>query len=255
MTAMPMTRLLADGNFSAKLLTTLDHVEYRRIESHEDFEEIARLRYKAYKTHGVLPVNATRLIDEIDFDRNAHVFGVYYDEELVSTIRIHYVTPDHRVCQSISIFPEAVNEMLDAGMTLIDSARFAIAPEFASELSAMPYLTVRLTPVAAIYFDADRVLQPIRPAHAAFYRRFFYAQPLVPPRRIPQYDFDLMLLASQTRELRSKMMKRFPAFQSEAYERRLLFARSSHFETVPLTILPTARLAGRPESPEMSYLA
>lgn len=252
---MPFDQGFSDGNFSSKLLTTLDHVEYRRIESHEDFEDIARLRYRAYKTHGVLPVNATRLIDEIDFDRNAHVFGVYYDEELVSTIRIHHVTPEHRVCQSIGIFPEAVNEMLDAGMTLIDSARFAIAPEFASELSSMPYLTVRLTPVAAIFFDADRVLQPIRPAHAAFYRRFFYAQPLVPPRRIPQYDFDLMLLASQTRELRSKMMKRFPAFQSEAYERRMLFARPSNFDTPPLTILPTARLAGRPTSAEMAYLS
>ncbi|CAN7459606.1 RNA-binding region RNP-1 [Neorhizobium galegae bv. officinalis] len=251
---MPLGQSFSDGNFSAKLLSTLDHVEYRRIESNEDFEDIARLRYRAYKTHNVLPVAATKLIDEIDFDKNAHVFGVYYDEELVSTIRLHHVTPEHRVCQSISIFPEAVNGLLDAGMTLIDSARFAIAPEYASELSAMPYLTVRLTPVAAIYFDADRVLQPIRPAHAAFYRRFFYAQPVVPPRRIPQYDFDLMLLASQTRELRSKMMKRFPAFQSEAYERRLLFARSSNFDTAPLTILPTARIAGRPNSPEMSYL-
>ncbi|MFB9947393.1 hypothetical protein ACFFP0_00965 [Rhizobium puerariae] len=250
---MPMDKTFSDGNFSNKLLTTLDHVEYRRIESHEDFEDIARLRYKAYKTHGVLPVNATRLIDEIDFDRNAHVFGVYHDETLVSTIRIHYVTPEHRVCQSIGIFPEAVNALLDSGMTLIDSARFAIAPEYATELAAMPYLTVRLTPVAAIYFDADRVLQPIRPAHAAFYRRFFFAQPLVPPRRIPQYDFDLMLLTSLTRELRSKMMKRFPAFQSEAYERRMLFARSN-FETAPLTILPTARIAGRPNSAEMAYV-
>ncbi|AXV16218.1 hypothetical protein CYG48_11230 [Neorhizobium sp. SOG26] len=250
---MPFDRSFVNDNFSAKLLSTLDHVEYRRIETQEDFEDIARLRYKAYKTHGVLPVNATKLIDEIDFDRNAHVFGVYYDEQLVSTIRLHVVTPEHRVCQSILIFPEAVNEMLDAGMTLIDSARFAIAPEFAGELSAMPYLTVRLTPVAAIYFDADRVLQPIRPAHAAFYRRFFYAQPLVEPRRVPTYDFDLMLLASKTRELRSKMMKRFPAFQSEACERRMLFDRSN-FETAPLTILPTARIAGRPQSPEMAYL-
>lgn len=244
-----------NGDFSHKLLSTLDHVEYRRIETHEDFEDVARLRYRAYKLHGVLPVGAKRLIDEIDFDKNARVFGVYYDEELVSTLRIHYVTPEHRVCQSIGIFPDVVNGMLDAGLTLIDSARFAIAPEYAGELSAMPFLTVRLTPMAAIYFDADRVLQPVRPPHAAFYRRFFYADPIAEPRRIPQYDFDLMLLASKTRELRSKMMKRIPAFQSEALERRMMFGPTADLERPPLTILPTARIAGRPNSREMAYLS
>lgn len=252
---MPLEDNFSAQKFSQKLLAALDHVEYRRIENQEDFEDVARLRYRAYKTHGVLPNNTARLIDDLDFDRNAHVFGVYYDEDLVSTIRIHHVTPEHRACPAVVCFPETVNPLLDAGMTLIDSARFAIAPEFASELSAMPYLTVRLTPVAAIFFDADRVLQPIRPAHAAFYRRFFYAQMIGGPQRTPFYDFDLVLLASKTRELRAKMMKRFPAFQSEAYERRMLFARPTDFGTAPLTILPTARLAGRPTSPEMSYVS
>jgi hypothetical protein len=245
----------SQGDFSRKLLSTLDHVEYRRIESHEDFEDIARLRYRAYQANGVLPVGATQLIDEIDFDRNARVFGVYYHEELVSTLRIHYVTPEHRVCQSIGIFPEAVNGFLDAGMTLIDSARFAIAPEFAGELSAMPFLTVRLTPMAAIYFDADRVLQPVRPPHAAFYRRFFFADEVVGPTRVPLYDFELMLLASQTRQLRSKMMKRIPAFQSEACERRMMFEHTAQLDVPPLTVLPTARLAGRPNSREMAFLS
>jgi hypothetical protein len=251
---MQNTDSLFNGQFSSKLLATLDHVEYRRIETHEDFEDIARLRYRAYKLAGVLPVGATRLIDDMDFDVNARVFGVYFHEELISTIRIHHVTPEHRVCQSIAIFPEVVNEMLDSGLSLIDSARFAIAPEYAGELSAMPFLTVRLSPMAAIFFDADRVLQPVRPPHAAFYRRFFYANPVAAPRRVPAYDFELMLLASRTRELRSKMMKRIPAFQSEACERRMMFGGDTDHELPLLTILPTARIAGRPGSAEMAFV-
>ncbi|KKX30510.1 hypothetical protein [Rhizobium sp. LC145] len=244
-----------DGSFSSRLLETLDHIEYRRIQSNEDFEDIARLRYKAYKAHNVLPVAARSMLDETDFDSHAYVFGVYYYEELVSTLRVHYVTPEHRVSQSSGIFPDAINAFLDAGLTLIDPARFAIDAEFANERSTLPYLTVRPTIMAAIHFDADRMLQHIRPAHAAFYKRFFYADTVVPPTMTKTYGFDLTLLASRTREIRKKLMRRFPVFQSEAYERRMMFERSSRFDLAPLTILPTARRAVRPGSPEMAYVA
>jgi hypothetical protein len=243
-----------EGQFSEKLLATLDRIEYRRIETYEDFEDVARIRYKAYKAGGVLPVSATKLIDDIDYDMNAHVLGMYYEEQLVSTLRIHHVTPENRCCQSIAIFPEAVNDLLDQGLDLIDAARFAIDPDFANERSAIPYLTVRPAIMAVIHFDADRMLQPIRPAHAAFYRRFFHAEQIAAPRQIPAYDFDLTLLASPTRQLRSSLMRRVPAFQSEAYERRMMFDDASRLDIPALTILPTARLAGRPTSPEMAFL-
>ncbi len=93
------------NSFAGKLMEVLDHVEYRRIESSEDMEDVARLRYKAYKARAVLPVAAKTMIDDIDFDEQAYIFGVYYYEELVSTVRVHHVTPDHRVCQSTGIFP------------------------------------------------------------------------------------------------------------------------------------------------------
>lgn len=251
---MPIEQSVSDIPFSERLLTTLDHIEYRRIQSQEDFEDIARLRYKAYKARDVLPVAAKSMIDDVDFDPQAYVFGVYYYEELVSTLRIHHVTPDHRVCQSSGIFPEAIDLFLDAGLTLIDPARFAVDPAFAAELSTLPYLTVRPTVMAAIHFNADRMLQHIRPQHAAFYKRFFYAQTVVPPTMTKTYGFELTLLASQTLELRARLMKRFPVFQSEAYERRLMFADPSIIGMPALTVLPSARIAGRPESPEMVFL-
>ena len=76
------------NSFSRKLLDALDHIEYRRIESFEDYEDIARLRYKAYKMQNVLPVGAGSMLDEIDFDSQAYVFGIYFHEELAGTIRV-----------------------------------------------------------------------------------------------------------------------------------------------------------------------
>ncbi|MCJ8521346.1 hypothetical protein ABID21_004379 [Pseudorhizobium tarimense] len=238
-----MDQILSEGTFSQKLLNVLDHIEYRRIEDQEDFEAIAALRYKAYKARDVLPVSAVSMLEEVDFDRQAYVFGVYYYEELISTLRVHHVTPDHRVCQSSGIFPEAVNAFLDAGMTLIDPARFAADPDVVSELPSISYLTLRPSIMAAIYFDTDRVLQHIRPAHAAFYRRVFNADTVVPPTMTETYGFELTLLASRPREVRPKLMKRYAFFDSESYERRLMFDRSPMAGMAPLTILPTARFA------------
>ena len=235
--------VVATKEFPHKLLSILDAIEYRRIESQEDFEDIARLRYKSYREHGVLPLTASSMLDEVDFDDHAYVFGVYLYEELVSTIRVHYVTPTHRVSQSAGVFPDAVNAFLDAGMTLIDPARLAIDPELDGERSALPFLTVRPTIMAAIYFNADRMLQHVRPAHSAFYRRYFYADTVVPPTFASIYGFDLTLLASRTREIGPKLLSRFPIYESQPYERRLMFDRSPLGGMAPLTILPTARLA------------
>src|SRR5882762_2801149 len=134
---------ILQDSFASKLMSILDHVEYRRIENNEDMEDVARLRFKAYKARSVLPIAASNLIDDVDFDDHAYVFGVYYYEELVSTIRIHHVTPDHRVSQSGGVFPDEINAFLDAGMTLIDPARFAIDPSVELEMPALPYLTLR----------------------------------------------------------------------------------------------------------------
>lgn len=221
----------------------MEFVEYRRVVTSEDFEAVERLRYRAYALKKVLPVGAKRLIDDMDFDANALVFGVYLRGELASTIRLHHVTPENRTSQSRVVFPEAVDGLLDQGLVLIDSARFAAAPELAGEVPELPLLTVRLSPMAAIHFDADRVLQPVRPAHAAFYRRYCLAQTVVSPTVIEAYGFELMLLASGTRDIREKVLRRTPAFGSTAAERRLMFASKADLDMPPLTVLPTARRA------------
>ncbi len=251
---MSVVQSFSDKAFSEKLLSALDHIEYRRIEGHEDFEDVARLRYKAYKAQNVLPVGASHLLDEIDFVPHAYVFGIYYYEELISTVRVHHVTAEHRTCQSVGVFPDAVNELLDSGLTFIDPARFAVDPDVVGELPTIPYITLRPSIMAAIHFDADRVLQHIRPPHAAFYRRVFLADTIVPPTIAPMYGFELTLLASRVREVRPQLMRRFPLFQSEAYERRLMFAERPTMLSPPLTVLPTARFASRPSSPEMAFL-
>lgn len=234
------------GNFSQKLMSLLDKVEYRRVESSEDMEDVARIRYKAYKMADILTLNGSTLIDDIDFDSQAYIFGVYFEEKLISTVRIHHVTPDHRVSSTGSVYPDEINAFLDAGMSLIDPVRFAADPAILGEMPAIPYFTLRIAAMATDYFQADRVLQLVSPQHAAFYKRVFLAKTIVEPRRnCGKYNIELTLMATEANEIRTGLYRRYPFFQSEAFERRLMFARGADMEFSPLTILPTARLVAR----------
>lgn len=229
-------------SFAARLMSLLDNIEYRRIESSEDFGEIERLRYRAYKAADVLPVGAGTLLDDIDFDDHAYVFGVYYFEQLVSTVRLHYVTPSHPVAQSSGVFPDAIDDFLEAGLTLIDPARFAVEPQVAAELPVLPYITLRPSIVAAAYFKADRVLQHVRPPHAAFYKRVFYADTIIDRRMTEIYGLELTLLATNTHTTGQKLLERYPFFNSGEHERRLMFGRDRAHVLPSLTVLPSARL-------------
>ncbi|MDX3927695.1 MAG: hypothetical protein QHC90_18040 [Shinella sp.] len=239
-----MVSAQSDQNrFSDRLLKLLDRVEYRRVETGEDMEEVARIRFKAYQMADILPLKGSTLIDDIDFDSHAYVFGIYYEERLISTVRLHHVTPEHRVSSSGSVFGKEIDAFLDAGMTLIDPVRLAADPEVLSEMPAIPYLTLRIATMANDYFDADRCLQLVKPQHAAFYKRVFEADTVVGPQKSPGgYKIDLTLLATQVRELRPRLYERFPFFKSEPFERRMMFSRGSDMPVSPLTIRPTARL-------------
>lgn len=232
------------SNFSKKLLEVLDHVEYRRVETNEDMEDVARIRYRAYKLANILTLSGAKLIDAVDFDKNAYVFGVYFEERLISTVRIHHVTPDHRVSTTREMYPQEIDAFLDSGMTLIDPVRFAADPDIIGEMPALPYLTLRIASMAADYFDADRVLQLVSPQHAPFYKRVFSADTVVPVQNgVGKYNIPLTLMATRTREVRSALYERFPFFVSEPYERRMMFQRTPFVGGTPLTILPTARVA------------
>jgi len=237
---MAYTGAFGDG-FSGKLMAALDHIEYRRIESGEDMEDVARIRYQAYKLANILPLSGARLVDEVDFDKNAYIFGVYFDERLISTVRIHHVTPEHRVSSTREMFPNEIDAFLDAGMTLIDPVRFAADPEIIGEMPALPYLTLRIASMAADYFDADRVLQLVSPQHAPFYKRVFYADTIAPGQLAKNYGIDMTLMATNVIEVGRKLLTRYPFFISSASEQRMMFSRIPEDTLPPLTIIPTAR--------------
>ncbi|GKX34981.1 MAG: hypothetical protein MnENMB40S_25990 [Rhizobiaceae bacterium MnEN-MB40S] len=228
--------------FNEKLLGILDKVEYRRISYTEDFEDIARLRRKAFLAADIMPFLGDSAVDDYDFDPQSYVFGVYYDEELVSTVRIHHVTPDHRVSPARNAFPEVLDPLLDAGKTIIDPARLAADPAIVREIPAIPYLTLRIATMATDYFKVDHCLAFVKTTHEAFYTRVFEAYRLLQPQyNWNNYNVDAVLLSVNVPATLPRLYTRFPFFRSQLFEQKMMFAPHEEQEIPPLTIRPTAK--------------
>ena len=205
----------------------LEHVDYRRIETPEDRDEIYRLRYRAYLREGaILPSESERVTDDYDDLPNSFIFGVYLHGELYSSIRVSVVTSQWRRSTSSEMFPDLLKPELDRGKLIVDPTRFVADPEKARKFPELPYITVRLGYVACAYFNADLGLANVRPEHRAFYKKVFLQEPWGEPRICPGLIKPVGLVVAKYPEIRERVFQRFPFMRSSAFERRMLFARA-----------------------------
>lgn len=206
-----------------------DRIDYRRLETPEERDTAYLLRYKAYLHGGlILPSESQRVCDVYDDAPNVWIFGVYVDGELCSSLRIHLLTSDCRMSYSTELYGDVLHGRLDRGEVFVDPARLAADPEKGQRFPELPYLTLRLAYLACDHFHADTGLAMVRPDHQPFYRRVFLHKPIAEPRAFPGWHtMKTSLMASDFRNLREKVLARFPIMRSSAFERRMLFERAN----------------------------
>jgi hypothetical protein len=213
-----------------------ERVDYRRIETPEEKDQLYVMRYKAYRQGGLIPPSESeRYSDRYDDALGAMTFGVYVDGELCSSIRLHVLTSERRMSCTTDLFGDVLHPRLDKGEVFIDPARFVADPGKAQRFPELPYLTVRLVFLACEYFNADTGLALVRPAHQGFYRRVFLNETIAEPRPFPNALAKVALMASDFRNVRERVLTRFPIMRSSAFERRMLFEPSS--EQLPVNEL------------------
>ncbi|WP_421857169.1 N-acyl amino acid synthase FeeM domain-containing protein [Oricola sp.] len=230
--------------FNDRIFEVMDHIEYRRIVTQEDFESIGELRSRAFDAHTVYSRKLNgNAVDESDFGPSAQVYGMYYYGQLASTIRINLLSPAYPFSQSVRLFKSTLAPMVEQGMSFIDPSRFAVDEELSRDIPGIPLLTLRIPFMATTYYNADFCLSLVKAEHAAFYRRVFKATALAGPEEFPGFAIPLVLFASP-RENEADICARYPLFGYTETERRLMFAKGDG-DILPLNILPTARLAAK----------
>jgi hypothetical protein len=226
MTAVAQVARTATAQSFKRGLELLERVDYRRVETAADREEIYRLRYDAYAHEGAIaPRPDQRLTDRFDDDANSWIFGVYYDGVLASSIRVSVATPEHPMSPAVDAFPELLVPELNKGKVIVDPNRLVADPKRTQRAPELPYLTVRLGYVACSYFNADIGTATVRPEHRAFYRRVFLLNSLCEPRPYPTLTKPLGLMAVGFRSVSERIYNRYPYFRSTEFERHMLFDR------------------------------
>lgn len=202
-----------------------------------------RLRYEAYRREDFIPFNSHGILrDEFDEMPNSYCYGVHIDGTLVSSLRIHYLTPDCRMSPSYSVFTDLLDPMLDQGMTFVDPTRFTSDFEATLAYPALPFLTLRLAVMATRHFRSTYGLHSVRPEHGPFYKRVLSSYRMAESRYYHGLTFPMELWGTRAQEVYAKTLARYPFFDSTDEERRRLFAPPY---ATPVWVHATARAAQR----------
>ena len=236
-----ISKLHGEGSFNDRIFDVMEHIEYRRIVTPEDFENISQLRSKAFDAHNLYSHKLNgNAVDATDRMPNAQVFGMYFDEQLASTIRIAHVTPQHPESQAVKIFPEVLKPLLAQGQSFVDPSRFAVDEDLSREVPGLALLTLRIAFMATKHYNVDACLGLVTEDHVPFYRRVFRSTVIAGPKSTEEFVVKPVLFASPLRE--SEICSRYPLFYSTERERKLLFDTPAT-SMPPLTVLPTAKYA------------
>ena len=215
-----------EKDFADRLIRLSTRIDCRRADTSEEREAIFRLRYEAYAREGAISPNASgKFSDPYDYTDNAHLFGLYINGELASSLRLHVASREISDFPSREVFPDVLQPLLDAGNILIDSTRFVADERLSRIHRGLPYVTLRPCMLAAEYFRADHCLAAVRAEHQGFYRRAFNHQVICESRPYPQLAKPISLMTLHFPSASAGLYQRYPFFHSSDFERRQLFER------------------------------
>ena len=100
----------AGNSFFDRIVRLSDQINFRIADTDELREAIFRLRYKAYVRDGtILPSASGIILDRYDETSNCYLFGLYIDNVLASSIRLHMLSNENPKSLSREIFSNMCN--------------------------------------------------------------------------------------------------------------------------------------------------
>lgn len=214
---------VAANGFADRMQDLLASVTCRAVRG-EDFEDVCRLRYAAYRRdQSLLERESGRFSDRYDLLSNTTSFGLYTDSGLAGSLRVHVFDRDTPDSPATSTFPDIVEPWLESGALLVDGTRFVVGEAAARRHPYLAYLVARIAWIAGHHYEPDWIVTTCRPEHQAFYRRVFGHEVIAAPRPYPNLTKPQGLLRLDQRARTSAVHRRYPFFRSTPWERSVLF--------------------------------
>lgn len=164
------------------------------------------IRYRAYRDGGYIPENAEHLfMDKYDSQGNCRTTILYRNATPVATVRCSIFDPNkvgltNLKLQAMEVFGDEIAHLVNTlRLTnymprVMEIAKLARLPECASDINVV-FSLFRVAGYFFLNFDADIVLNAVRPHHIPMYRRFGFQQ-MTDCRSYPGLSFQTALMAS-----------------------------------------------------------
>jgi hypothetical protein len=113
-----------------RLLALMRRVVVRHVLTAEDQDDVAVLRYRAYRAAGMIgPISAQRLWDGYDEMPNQQTVAVWSDARPIASIRLHIAeAANGGRSPAIAVFPDVLEPRLADGDRIVDPNRLTVDP-------------------------------------------------------------------------------------------------------------------------------
>ena len=146
-----------------------DNIAYISFRAIDTSPDVYSLRYYCYRREGIIPVNIHQTFrDRYDEDETAFNCAIKYRGQLHASIRISFLTKNHRQSPSYDAFPDVLDPYLDRGVSMVDPTRFVVSHQASRD---MHMLMLRVPLLAVCYSQSTIGLGAVRREHISFYRR------------------------------------------------------------------------------------
>ncbi len=153
---------------------TSKKIDISQARTEADLLEIGAFRYACYHAEGMIAPRADRMfIDEFDRCDTTHLFMLRHKGRLVGSIRLQILDAHSHESATMRAFSDIVMPRISSGQSVIDGARFVVAPDLGALRLSIARHSLRLYETFAEKRGVDYGIAAVTQERVEFYRRIF----------------------------------------------------------------------------------
>lgn len=191
-----------------------------------------QLRYRAYASADLIQEQEEEILcDHFDKQANTRIHLLWHDNKPVATIRSSIWSERYEWAstESINKYKKEVAEHLGLETKILESCRFAIAPELKGRKSLMAQLLLfRIQDLSSRFDECQQIITAVREKHVSFYQRMLGFEPISEAKQIDWVAGDIVLLnASREVSLETITKRGMPPCTEEEISRYFSLAQNT----------------------------
>jgi N-acyl-L-homoserine lactone synthetase len=175
-------------------------LEFHTVRTEDELKAVGAFRYQCYLSEGLIDARCDEVfLDTFDYAENAHIVSITSCGRIVGTIRLHILDRHNHRSATMTSFSDILMPKIEAGLRLIDGARFAVAPDLGAMRLGVARHTLRQYENYAAENDVDYGVAAVLDGRVDFYRRLWGFDQISEPRTYSNLNKKLVLLGVDLR--------------------------------------------------------